>query len=323
MSAHNLRRTGASRTTITRAIRRVGQLGLGAAAAALLCAQPAQASEGGASLYLLGSGGPGVAVLPPIEGVFFANTAYYYDGKGGGGKNFLVGGNLVAGLKAKVVADFATVLWVPTTNLGGATLALGAILPVGDPKVNVSAVITGPLGNSFSLSREDSQTVMGDPLLTGMLGWTNGDLHIQASTIVNIPIGQYRHGKLANLAFHRWAADASLAGTWRNEKSGWDVSGKAGFTFNGENHYTDYDTGTEFHLKARWRRSSPRRSRPACRPTTSTRSAATPGPAQSSARSKARSPASAGRAPTTSRSPTRSPRPCACGPSTSSTPPTA
>lgn len=230
--------------------RKAGLYALGAALAAALAAQPAQASEGGASMYLLGSGGPGVAVMPPIQGVFFANTVYYYDGKGGGDRNFLVGGNLVAGLKAKIVADFATALWVPTTNLAGGTLGLGAILPVGDPKVNVSAVITGPRGNSFNLSREDSQTVMGDPLLTAMWGWKSGDLHIQASTVLNIPIGQYRHDKLANLAFHRWAGDASLAGTWRNETSGWDVSGKAGFTFNGENHYTDYNTGTEFHLEA-------------------------------------------------------------------------
>lgn len=228
--------------------RKTGLL-LAATFAGALCAQAARASEGGASIYLLGSGGPGAAVMPPLEGVFFANTAYYYEGKGGGGRNFLVGGNLVAGLKAKILADFATALWVPTTDLAGGTLALGAALPVGDPRVNVSAVITGPLGNSFNLSRSDRQAVMGDPLLTAMLGWTNGDVHIQASTFVNVPIGQYRHDKLANLAFHRWAGDASLAATWRNETSGWDVSGKAGFTFNGENHYTDYDTGTEFHLE--------------------------------------------------------------------------
>jgi len=225
------------------------RLGLGVAIAGMLLGQAAQASEGGASVYLLGSGGPGAALMPPIQGVFFANTAYYYDGKGGGGRNFLVGGNLVAGLKAKVLADFATALWVPTTDFAGGTLALGAVLPVGDPRVNVSAVITGPLGNSFSLSRSDRQTVMGDPLVTAMWGWKSGDVHIQASTFLNIPIGQYRHDKLANLAFHRWAGDVSLAGTWRDEKSGWDVSGKAGFTFNGENHYTDYNTGTEFHLE--------------------------------------------------------------------------
>jgi hypothetical protein len=187
--------------------------------------------------------------MPPLEGVFFANTLYHYDGKGGGARQFVVGGNLVAGLKANVDADFATAIWVPTTDLAGGIFALGVVLPLGRPDVDVSAVLTGPRGNSFNASVSDAKNVMGDPLLTGLWGWKTGDLHIQASTFVNIPIGQYRKDEFANLAFHRWAVDASLAATWRNETSGWDVSGKAGFTFNGKNDYTDYDTGTEFHVE--------------------------------------------------------------------------
>jgi hypothetical protein len=228
---------------------RAAGVSLGVLFAAVFGAQQAKASEGGASIYLLGSGGPGAAVMPPLEGVFFANTLYHYDGKAGANRQFLLGGNLVAGLDVDVNADFATAIWVPTTNLAGGTFALGAILPVGRPDVDVSAVLTGPRGNSFNASVSDAKTVMGDPLVTALLGWKTGDLHIQASTFVNIPIGQYRKDDLANLAFHRWAVDASLAATWRNETSGWDVSGKAGFTFNGKNDYTDYDTGTEFHVE--------------------------------------------------------------------------
>ncbi len=41
----------------------------------LLGAAPAHASESGSSFYLLGSGGPGAALLPPLQGVFFDNTA--------------------------------------------------------------------------------------------------------------------------------------------------------------------------------------------------------------------------------------------------------
>lgn len=212
-------------------------------------ADQAQASEGGTSLYLLGSGGPGNAIMPPLPGIFVDNEVYYYDAKAGGGRQFTVGGNVVAGLKAKVLADFPTVLWVPTTNLGGGTLGLGLAVPVGEPDVKVSAVLTGPLGGQIDVSRSDSKLVVGDPIATAMLGWKSGDLHIQASSMLNIPIGHYRDGQLANLAFHRWAGDASLAATWHQPKSGWDVSGKAGFTFNGENDDTDYNTGTEFHVE--------------------------------------------------------------------------
>jgi hypothetical protein len=67
--------------------------------------------------------------------------------------------------------------------------------------------------------------------------------------LLNVPIGNYRDGQLANLAFHRWAFDTSLAVTWLDPKSGWDVSGKAGLTFNGENDATNYKTGTELHVE--------------------------------------------------------------------------
>jgi len=234
------------RCVMTRGSRR---LGLCVAIAACLVASATHASEGGASVYLLGSGGPGAAVLPPIDGVFFFNTAYHYDGKAGGNKQFLVSGNLVAGLKGNINADFATVLFIPTTDFAGGVLALGAALPVGVPAVDVSAVITGPRGRTVAISRSDDRLIVGDPLVTAAWGWTSGKTHIALSGLVNIPIGQYSQGRLSNLSFHRWAGDVSLAATWLDEERGWDLSGKAGFTFNGENPATDYRTGTEFHVE--------------------------------------------------------------------------
>src|SRR5690242_18332728 len=65
----------------------------GVSAAAGL-AGSAAATEGGASVYLLGSGGPGAAILPPVEGVFLSNTLYHYQGKAGGDVNFPLGGNV-------------------------------------------------------------------------------------------------------------------------------------------------------------------------------------------------------------------------------------
>jgi hypothetical protein len=224
---------------------------LAIALAAVVGATPAAASEGGASLYLLGSGGPGAAVLPPVEGVFFDNTFYYYDGDAEASRQFVIGGNLVAGLDAAIVADFVTALWVPSTNFLGGTLAIGAALPAGVPDVTVNAVLTGPLGNSVGVSRKDDAFIIGDPLVLAELGWNvGGNSHVALSTMVNVPIGEYREDQLANLAFHRWAVDASLAGTWHDPELGWDVSGKAGVTFNGTNDFTDYDTGTEMHFEA-------------------------------------------------------------------------
>ncbi len=217
-------------------------------AGALLAGQ-AQASESGASLYLLGSGGPGAAVTPPYKGLYFDNTGYYYDGAAGGSTQFVVGGKIVADLNAQIGADFATVVWVPTTHFLGGALAIGAALPAAVESVNASAFITGPLGNQLSVARSDSAWLIGDPIATALVGWKHGNLSYQVSTLLNVPIGQYREGQLANLAFHRWAGDASFATTWHDNASGWDVSGKAGFTFNGTNTATQYTTGTEFHLE--------------------------------------------------------------------------
>lgn len=217
--------------------------------AAATCATSAQATEGAASLYLMGSGGPGVAEMPPLEGVYLDNMIYVYNGEAKADKQFVVGGNVVAGLDATIVADFVSALWVPSTNVLGGTLAVGGLLPVGAPMVKVNAVLTGPLGNEFSISRRDSDIIVGDPVFTAALGWKTGKTSIQASTLVNIPVGNYRENQLANLAFHRWIVDGSLAVTWKDEASGWDLSSKAGVTFNGNNDFTDYDSGNEFHLE--------------------------------------------------------------------------
>lgn len=223
-----------------------------AMASLALVAGPASASENGTSFYLLGSGGPSSAILPPLEGVFFDNTAFYYSGKAGRGKDLILNGNIAAGLDIDVAVDFATVLWVPTTNVGGGTLALGGTLAIGSPDVKADAILAGPFGNPLELSVQDDATVVGDPVVSAAVGWKIGkETNLAVQTMVNVPVGTYREGKLANMAFHRWAVDLSTALTWRDVDAGkgWDVSAKTGVTFNGRNDETDYDTGTEWHIE--------------------------------------------------------------------------
>lgn len=209
----------------------------------------AGASESGTSVYLLGSGGPGTAIMPPVKGVFFANTTYYYSGEAGAERRIPIGGSIVADLDATVVADFPAALWVPTTDLAGGTLALALVVPFGRPDISVSAIISDPLGNPLTGARQDDAFVVGDPVLNAMLGWSKGNYHWQVSTMINVPIGGYREDELANLAFNRWAFDGSAALTWHDAESGWDVSAKTGLTFNGENEHTAYETGTEWHTE--------------------------------------------------------------------------
>lgn len=215
-----------------------------------LLAQPASASEGGTSIYLLGSGGPAAAVLPPVEGVFLDNTYYFYDGDISADRSLVVGGNVVLGLDAFIAAQFTTAMWVPSTDFMGGTVAIAGTLPLAAPIIDVSGVVSGPAGESIRASRHDSTLTLGDPIVTASLGWTWDKFHLTASGLVNIPVGHYREDQLANIAFHRWAGDASLAASWHDTDTGWDFSAKAGVTFNGTNEYTDYNTGNDFHLEA-------------------------------------------------------------------------
>src|SRR6202008_4534394 len=161
------------------------------------------------------------------------------------------GGNLVAGLRAKISADFATVLWGPSTDFAGGTLVIGGAPAAGKVGADVSAVITGPRGGQATISKTDNAWIIGDPVATAVLSWNLGaNTHLAVGPTVNIPIGHYRENQLANLSFHRWVVDWSTALTWHDDKAGWDISGKAGLTFNGTNHFTDYKTGTEFHLES-------------------------------------------------------------------------
>src|SRR5262245_25647179 len=115
-----------------RAIRRSGST-IAASCAAMLLSPPALASEGGASFYLLGSGGPGAAISPPVKGVFVSNVVYVYDGDAAKNRQFVLGGNVAAGLDATIVADFVSLGWVPTQNFLGGTLLVGGALPFGAP----------------------------------------------------------------------------------------------------------------------------------------------------------------------------------------------
>ena len=78
--------------------------------AASLAASAAQASEGGVSFYLLGSGGPGAAILPPLRGVFLDNTAFYYHGSAKAYRQFVIGGNVVAGVDATLFGALAGIM---------------------------------------------------------------------------------------------------------------------------------------------------------------------------------------------------------------------
>lgn len=212
-------------------------------------AAPTRAAENGVGMYLLGSRGPMAGFLPP-PGFYVQNDFYFYDGDMSAGKSFPAGGRVVSGVKAQARTNLLSGTWVlPQTVLGG-NVAFGAILPFGRTNATAGVDIDAPrFGVDTYRSLRDKAGVFGDPVATASLGWHAGKFHWNVLGMLNVPVGDYREGHLANLAFHRWAGDISGAVTWLDPERGLDLSVAAGFTFNGENPKTDYRTGTEFHVE--------------------------------------------------------------------------
>jgi hypothetical protein len=99
----------------------------------------------------------------------------------------------------------------------------------------------------------DSVTAFGDPVLGGSVGWKSRDGdEFRAWSIygsVFFPVGDYEVGRLANLGKNRWAYDVGGAFTMANFTGGRELSAVLGFTFNGENPDTNYNSGNEMHLE--------------------------------------------------------------------------
>lgn len=233
-----------------------GQLAPAAILAAGLCGLAvsplapgaAGAAENGIGFYLLGGRGPMAGYIPP-PGFYVQNDVYYYDGSLGGNRQLPSGGQVLAEVNARMVADFLTATWVLPTEVLGGNLAVGFLLPYGQPDVSADVLANPAAAAPIYRRATDSAFIFGDPVATMSLGWHSGNWHWNVTGLLNIPVGDYREGEIANLAFHRVAADLSGAVTWLDPASGWEVSGAVGVTFNGTNPVTDYTTGTEFHAE--------------------------------------------------------------------------
>ena len=105
------------------------------------------------------------------------------------------------------------------------------------------------LQTPIAFGLHDDTTAFGDPIGSAVIGWHAGNWHWSLGALLNAPAGYWQRRKLSNIGFNRWAVDLSASATWLDPKSGIELSGTAGITFNWENHATDYKTGDEGHLE--------------------------------------------------------------------------
>jgi hypothetical protein len=211
---------------------------LGALMAAVVACAPqvASSAEGGSGVYVLGLRGPGSAITPP-PGVYFSNQLLIYSG-GISGNVPLEGGSLAGDARLRAVATIPVLLFVTPFEFAGGRLGVTVTTPYGH------ADIAGRLG---PISREDRLAALADPAAGAFLGWRHESFHWQLGFNGFMPIGDYRVGRLANVAKHRGAIDVYAGLTWFDPAIGIDVTNTWGVTFNQPNEITRYRTGTEFH----------------------------------------------------------------------------
>jgi hypothetical protein len=215
-----------------------------------LLAAPATATESGTSFYLLGQRGQNAAGVIPIEGVFFAVPNYYYSGDISGSRQLPVGGSLALGLDAGVFLTLPTAIWATPVDIAGGKLALSGTVVYGQSDITARGTLEIPGIGVRAAEAADDRWALGDPVFAATLGWILGDTQVSVVGSVNIPIGDYEEGRLANISLNRWVSDITSAITWRRADSNFELSAAAGFSWNGENDDTDYDSGNEIHLEA-------------------------------------------------------------------------
>jgi hypothetical protein len=209
---------------------------------------PASAAEGAIGFYLLGSKTTMAGYLPP-PGTYLQNYNYYYSGS----TDFtldIAGLVLDGGVEANAYYNLVAPLWVAPGKVLGGNVGFLLLAPIGwkDVEARASLAVT-PFDITVQRKLEDEETKFGDPVPGITIGWHQGNWHWNVGSLVNVPIGFWERGNLANIGFNRWAVDINSAVTWLDPKLGLEISVGTGFTFNHENPTTDYETGTEFHLE--------------------------------------------------------------------------
>jgi hypothetical protein len=207
----------------------------------------AHAEEGGSGHYMSGGAASFIDTLPCKPGLAIANFFNYYDGSASASKQVLRGGLITAGLDATAYSDTVVALYQTPLKLLGGYYAVGVAIPY--VWMKAKGEVTGPLGNT--ITKRDKASGIGDiTLYPFMLGWTGlkGDLKYDVRLGIYAPTGDYDKGKLANVGKNYWTFEPAISLSYISSKIGLELSAFAGVDFNTENHKTDYQTGTQFHL---------------------------------------------------------------------------
>ena len=173
---------------------------------------------------------------------------YHASADAGASKNFIVGGNLTAGIDATGDLLFFFPTYTFTEPLLGGQAAFGLGWALGRLRGSAEITVTDRLGNPVTRQRTDTTTGGSDLYGLGTLKWHDENNNYMAYTMFGAPTGTYQLGRLANLSTNHWSIDAGVGYTYFDEKKGHELSIVGGFTYNFENPDTDYKNGIDSHI---------------------------------------------------------------------------
>jgi len=218
---------------------------------AILIPLSACAEEGGSGHYAPGGSASFIDTLPGRPGLAIANFFNFYDGSASISKPIPVGGLTTAGLDATAYSDTIVALYETPLRLLGGNYAVGVAIPFVWLRAKGEVQVTDPGGGTVTLTVRDSASGIGDILFYPfMLGWVGlgGDLKSDVRLGIYAPTGDYDKGELANVGKNYWTFEPAVSLSYISSKIGLEVTAFAGMDFNTENHATDYQSGTQFHL---------------------------------------------------------------------------
>ena len=202
-----------------------------AAASSLLAfTHAAHATEGGTSVYPVGTENYLCCALPPpgtYGMVFYENYT--------ANKLRDNNGNDVTPPTFKVTANAVVprLVYVTKETVLGGSLGVHAILPMVNLEVNVPGLSQTKSGN-------------GDLVVGAVLGYHHSpNLHSVVALDVITPTGAYNKSDLANLGKNHWAIQPVYGVTYM-DPNGFNADAKVMYTFNSQNDATGYKDGQEF-----------------------------------------------------------------------------
>jgi hypothetical protein len=223
------------------------------------------ADEGGVSFWTPGNY-DSLAAETQVPGWALSVTEYH-DAVSAGAEASLARliriGQVPTGVVATINAHFSEntdlLTFAPTyvfaTPVFGGQASIGLSGSYGRDSDTLAATLAGNLtsnGNTLPFARSDSinQSVwgFGDPSPLFTLRWHEGANSFMTYLTGNIPVGAYDPARLSNLGIGHSAIDAGGAYTYHDERSGHEISGTLGFTYNFINPSTQYQSGVDMHF---------------------------------------------------------------------------